>query len=415
MARALLNWGTRLACLSIGAAGLVTCTAMKNAVEPDQPGSFYEPPAPLPAGPPGTIVRSQPIPHAPDGSKAYKILYKSRNIHGGDVVVSAVVIVPNAPAPPEGRHVVAWAHPTTGIARRCAPSIQSDPFSSIHGTDLFIKNNIVVVATDYEGLGAPGPHPFLVGKSEAQNVLDSVRAVASQDDWHARKDFIVWGHSQGGQAAFFTGSLQTSYAPELKLSGIAVAAPATNLTALFEADEEKISGQGLLLYALDSWSQVYGAPAESILTPKAAEAMEVVATDCIETMDQILVFAFDLRSIGDKATIKDPTRIDPWEGLLEQNSTRVKGIDVPVFIAQGTADQIVVPEVTRAYSQRLCAAGVTVNLKMYEGATHAPMGKKAVPAVSEWVNARFGGKAAPSTCRPSEQGARERAVPAVPK
>ncbi len=400
MARALFNWGKRLACVALGASGLVTCTAMKNAVEPDQPGSFYDPPTPLPSGPPGTIVRSQPIPHAPDGSKAYKILYKSRNIHDGDVVVSAVVIVPDAPAPPEGRHVVAWAHPTTGIARRCAPSILSDPFESIHGTDLFIKNNIVVVATDYEGLGAPGPHPFLVGKSEAQNVLDSVRAVASKKDWHARKDFIVWGHSQGGQAAFFTGSLQASYAPDLKLSGITVAAPATNLTALFEADEEKISGQGLLLYALDSWSQIYGAPAASILTPKAKEAMKVVAKDCIETMDQALVFGFDLRSVGDKATTKDPTRVEPWEGLLKKNSTGVKDINVPVFIAQGTADQIVVPEVTRAYSQRLCGAGVTVELKMYEGATHAPMAKKAAPAVSDWVNDRFDGKAAPSTCRP---------------
>ncbi len=32
------------------------------------------------------------------------------------------------------------------------------------------------VATDYEGLGTPGVHPYLVGLSEARGVLDIVRA-----------------------------------------------------------------------------------------------------------------------------------------------------------------------------------------------------------------------------------------------
>ena len=34
----------------------------------------------------------------------------------------------------------------------------------------------VVAATDYEGLGTPGLHPFLVGESEGRSVLDAARA-----------------------------------------------------------------------------------------------------------------------------------------------------------------------------------------------------------------------------------------------
>jgi pimeloyl-ACP methyl ester carboxylesterase len=398
MTGARVNWGTKVVFVALCAGGLSTCTAIKNAVEPSQPGAFYTPPTPLPAGPPGTILRSEPVKHPPTGALAYKILYKSLNIHGGEVAVSAIVIVPNSPAPPEGRPVVAWAHPTTGIARRCAPSIRPDPFRSIEGTDLFIKNNIVVVATDYEGLGTPGPHPFLVGVSEGQNVLDLVRAVAGNDDWHARKEFVVWGHSQGGQAAFFTGPLRATYAPELDLAGIAAAAPATNLRALFDADKSKLSGKGLLLYAIDSWSQIYDVPTTSILTPNSTKVMKVIADDCIESTDQFIFFGLDLEKLDGPVTTGDPAKTEPWKGLLEKNSTGVKGIDVPVFIAQGTKDNVVVPDVTKAYAKRLCEAGVTVELKMYEGIGHVPMGKDAAPAVSDWVNDRFAGKPAPSTC-----------------
>ena len=34
----------------------------------------------------------------------------------------------------------------------------------------------VGVTSDYVGLGTAGPHPYLVGPSEARNVLDSLRA-----------------------------------------------------------------------------------------------------------------------------------------------------------------------------------------------------------------------------------------------
>ncbi len=77
----------------------------------------------------------------------------------------------------------------------------------------------VVVATDYPGLGTPGPHPYLIGESEGRAVLDSVRAARAIEKAHAGKRFVVWGHSQGGHAALFAGELARRYAPELSSSG----------------------------------------------------------------------------------------------------------------------------------------------------------------------------------------------------
>ena len=70
--------------------------------------------------------------------------------------------------------------------------------------------------------------------------MDHVRRDAPRDfpNSGASNRFAVWGHSQGGHAALFTGELAARYAPELKLVGVAAAAPATNLIELFDDDEK---------------------------------------------------------------------------------------------------------------------------------------------------------------------------------
>ena len=45
--------------------------------------------------------------------------------------------------------------------------------------------------------------------------LDSVRAARALPRTGASNRFAVWGHSQGGQAALYTGEIDKSYAPEL--------------------------------------------------------------------------------------------------------------------------------------------------------------------------------------------------------
>src|SRR5271156_2487283 len=69
----------------------------------------------------GALIRSQPMWGAPDGAAAYRILYRSEGLSGGPIAVSGVGIVPDGSPPPEGRPIVAWAHPTTGVVRARPP------------------------------------------------------------------------------------------------------------------------------------------------------------------------------------------------------------------------------------------------------------------------------------------------------
>src|ERR1700754_3176238 len=198
--------------------------------------SFYDAPKSLLAGQPGTLVRQEVIDGAPLGATAYRVLYRSTGMKEEPIFVSGVVIVPQGDPPPEGRPIVAWAHPTTGVTPLCAPSLAIFLFQQIQGLRSFVEHGYVVDATDYPGLGTPETHPYLVGDSEARAVLDSVRVASTMPGSGGGRRFTVWGHSQGGQAALFTGILAKTYAPELTLLGVAAAAPATDLVTLMNDD-----------------------------------------------------------------------------------------------------------------------------------------------------------------------------------
>jgi hypothetical protein len=74
--------------------------------------------------------------------------------------VSGMIVVPPGPTPEDGRPIVAWAHPTTGIIPRCALSLAILHFQQIQGLRNMVERGYIVAATDYRGLGTVGPHPW---------------------------------------------------------------------------------------------------------------------------------------------------------------------------------------------------------------------------------------------------------------
>src|SRR5947208_1260634 len=75
-----------------------------------------------------------------------------------------------------------------------------------------------VVRTDYQGLGTPGIHQYLVGTAEGRSTLDIVRAARKLDSRVSGRTAIA-GHSQGGHAALWGAALAPKWTPELNLRG----------------------------------------------------------------------------------------------------------------------------------------------------------------------------------------------------
>jgi alpha-beta hydrolase superfamily lysophospholipase len=370
-----------------------------SVVAADAQTSFYDASRQEIAGRPGTLIRSEPMSFAPAGAQAYRVLYRSTGMHGEPIAVSGVIIVPPGPAPAGGRPIVAWAHPTTGVVPHCAPSLAIFVFQQMAGLRQLIEQGAVVAATDYPGLGTPGPHPYLVGDSEARAVIDSVRAARNMQGAEAGNSFAVWGHSQGGQASLYTGLIASTYAPELQLVGVAAAAPATSLVTLMGDDFKTSGGKNLTAMTLWSWSRVYGAPINKVVLPEAMPAVDQLANECIESIFDILARRRTERPLEQHfLSVPNIATVEPWRSLAARNTPGALPSSIPLFLAQGTTDDIVRPEVTASYMQRQCRAGSKVRMMWVQGVGHGFVARDSADAAVSWMMDRFAGRPAPSDC-----------------
>jgi alpha-beta hydrolase superfamily lysophospholipase len=259
-----------------------------------------------------------------------------------------------------------------------------------------IPRGYLIVATDYQGLGAPGVHPYLVGVSAARSVLDSVRAARELVGTDASNRYVVWGHSQGGHAALWTGELSHQYAPELKLEGVAAAAPASDLTALLDADLLTDGGKILTSMALVSWSKVFNLPIESVVAdlPNVLTA----AGGCLDSVSGALD-ELSAASRMSKYYLKvDPTEVEPWRGLIIENTPGRRSAGAPVLILQGTSDPLVLPKITRRFVKSMCRNSDTVNYVTLQGVDHGLAARKGASRAVAWITDRFYGKPAQSNC-----------------
>jgi acetyl esterase/lipase len=378
---------------------LVILCMLASADSANAQTAFYRAPPSVVAGAPGTLVRQQVIDGAPLGATTYRVLYRSTGLDDKPILVSGVVIVPPGDPPPGGRPIVAWAHPTSGVVPRCAPSLAIFLFQQIQGLRSFVRDGYVVAATDYPGLGTVGPHPYLVGISEARAVIDSVRVAAGLPGAGGGKKFVVWGHSQGGHAALFTGLIAKSYAPELDLLGVAAAAPATDLATLMNEDIDSVGGKNITAMTLWSWQRVFDARMDKVVDPRAMSAINQLAQECIEGPFDIRIRQRSELPLDQHfLTTQHPSDVEPWHSLLATNSPGPLPPEIPVFLAQGTDDVIIHPDVTKAYAAKLCKAGSKLRLLSMPNIGHGRAAQASTQAVLGWTADRFAGAPAPDDC-----------------
>jgi acetyl esterase/lipase len=273
-------------------------------------------------------------------------------------------------------------------------------FQQIQGSREMVERGYAVAATDYPGLGAGGEtHPYLVGTSEARAVIDSVRAATTFPGVGNSKRYAVWGHSQGGQAALFTGIITRDYATELQLVGVAAAAPATELAVLLGDDINTSGGKNLTAMTLWSWQRVYKAPMTEVVEPAAIPVVNQLAEDCMESVADMIARQEPSKELMQSfLKVKNPADVEPWRALLAHNTPGPVPREFPVFLAQGVIDTLVRPEVTQNYMQKLCASGSRVRMMVMPNVNHGWAGRDSASAAIAWIGDRFAGLPAPSDC-----------------
>jgi alpha-beta hydrolase superfamily lysophospholipase len=359
---------------------------------------FYTPPDPLPTIP-GEVIRIEPLDVDVAGGSAFRMLYISQRPDGTPAASGAMVFLPDLPAPPDGRPVVAWAHGTVGMGDACAPSRSTNPLADTDGwLEQMLALGWVVTATDYVGLGTPGPELYLVKEAEVRDVVNSVRAVSNLPEARAGNRYVVWGHSQGGHSSLWSGHLAAELAPELELLGVAAAAPAAELTDIMGAQWNTTIGWGIGPEVLISWPWVDSRlSADQVATTAGLRTYEQIANDC--TYDkQLLLEILALRSAGQEFFRVDPITVKEWADFARAQIPPPLPPDMPVFLAQGTADEVVLAWPNAKLQEQWCAAGSTITALWMGGVGHLAAATTAGPSAVAWIADRFAGRPAGRTC-----------------
>ena len=353
--------------------------------------AFYKPPAKL-TGRHGDVVWSRTIRGSlAKASRTTLVLFRSTALDGKPIAVSGTFSVPKGKPPKGGWPVISWAHGTTGIADRCAPSrAPNDAYTSYVAPQLnaWLSRGYAVARTDYEGLGTPGAHPYLIGHSEARSVIDIVRAARKLDP-RISKRWIAAGHSQGGQAALFAASDGPSWAPDLRLLGVAAFAPASHLGTQARAIDALTKPSGLSAIAALILRGASTASADikpnELLTDRALALYPQVDQLCESALGASSSFG----GLAPSELLRQGADMTALLKVLDAENPDLP-IKVPVLLLQGLADNTVLSFFSDDLRKELAARGVTVDYRTYPGVDHGSIVAKSVSAANTFFRKRFG-------------------------
>lgn len=390
-----------------------------------------------PVGKPlGMVLASEPVPSAVPGSKAWRIAYVSRDPAGRRTVVTGLIAVPDGAAPAEGRPLLAWAHGTTGTARRCGPSQDARPAQPLNQVLLpsgttwsdvglpamatFLRKGYVIVATDYQGLGGPGKHQYAQPVSNGMDVINSLRAARDFKPAAAGKQAVVYGWSQGGGATIGAAGL-TTYAESsdavapIDILGFVAMAPEDigiempgNITTEAEAVKaiqafNKQMGDNVFNFTHLSmlyWGLAAAEPNLQLGDIFSANAIEkingIMARKCIHELSASFSY-----SDGDdyNSMLKTvPLNALAWVNAIKGLSPSLKPL-APVVIYWGNQDTVVPPVMHKLYFEAACERGAVMSrIELPGNNTHFTTPSAAEPLYVPWIADRFAGKPVANGC-----------------
>lgn len=359
--------------------------------------AFYTAPKPLPAVPPGTLIRSEPgkTYRLPAGVTATRIAYLSRSASDEPVMTTAVVLVPYGDSPKGGWPVIAWAHGTAGVARGCAPSLMKDLYYEWEGLFEYPLLGYAVVATDYAGLGSEGPHQYMSIAAQAHDVIYSIPAArAAVPALGAR--WVAVGHSQGGAAVLEVSAL-VRQTPDPGFLGTVSLAPPTDLFAMWhESTDANSAATGYLgIIALGIKAADPSFDVKDMLGQATLAKLPLIRDEaCLDAAGGLLADA-----PADQLLVKGWADNPAVVRFARSNRPDQAPGYGPIYLLQGAADETIPARFTRKAAANLCRQGDVVEYKAYPGLDHDPLVYGSLRDQIAWIAARFAGAPARSTCK----------------
>ena len=403
------HWLVVKICALSAAAGLVMTGCMSPPPEmqhnevvvtttfPDHPGPQAAPGAVYPqlgGTEPGSLLSMTPFDLIDPritvtGATAWRIRYVSTSAKDEPVEVTGVAFLPTGKPPEGGWQVVAFNHGNTGIDSDCGPSLYDDLLNQWIPISVLLLHGFAVVASDYEGLGGEGVHPFLNATVMGRNVIDAVRAAR-----HLNPDvgnrWAAFGGSLGGLATWAANEeAATPYGDGLELVGAAAWVPVVNVSGLpAKAQAGTLTHDQLHMYFL------------AIMGLKRSTHPDIdlnlyIHGSLYENRDVLLVCngpgvqkALEVLNSADPDDLKPstPAAEEQMKQWLAELAVPKRKAAAPMLVIYGSDDRLVDQPWIETALQQSCAMGSTIEWILRPGEAHGDIdASMAFP----WVRSRF--------------------------
>jgi pimeloyl-ACP methyl ester carboxylesterase len=344
----------------------------------------------------GDVVTSRAI-SAPGFfyANVWSITYRSTSATGAAITVSGTVIVPkgaNASTP-----VVAYAPGTHGLRDQCAPSRHLEAGDETEGLLIhqYATRGFAVVVTDYEGIGTPGEHSYMAGRSEGNVTLDAVRAALKLPGTglSATTKVAIVGYSQGGHSAGWAAQLAPAYAPQLNIVAYAVGAPPADLRVVADHNDGGANA-GLVLAAGYGMDVAYP---ELDITPYLNAAGQSAINDIKDDCTDELQTKYSGKSMADYTT-EDVLARPEWGARVDQQKLGGTTPRAPVLLYHSNGDEILPVQVSVALRSAWCGGGGNVTFWQTNTGQHFTTAALMSPSVTGWVADRLAGRTVTGNC-----------------
>jgi hypothetical protein len=341
------------------------------------------------------VIRSEPIdayllPGLRLRAHAWRILYRSTGATGEPTAVSGTVLVPRGKARAD-RPLIGYAIGTHGIGDSAAPS-RLLPRGLEWEAGLMamaLARGWVLAITDYQGLGTPGDHAYMVGRALGPNILDSMRAArfVAPDSLPADGPGAIMGYSEGGAAAAWAAQLQPTYAPDVPLTAVVAGAAAANV----EVAGPTLDGtffSFFIAYGGIGYAAAYPElDLDSYLTPMARKRIAAMRES---TILQTMVSGPRFMRSSDM-TQPNVLERPEWRRRLRENRLGMIAPDTPVLLHHARRDQIVSFAQSLSLRDDWQRLGADVRLYVTKGGVDHISGAVAgTPVALDWLSRRLG-------------------------
>ncbi|MEV0248876.1 lipase family protein [Nocardia sp. NPDC050712] len=360
------------------------------------PDPFFAAPGNLADLAPGDVVRTRRLDTGLYvGTTIWHVAFRSTNSAGNPIMAVTTVLIPAGVTNPP---LVSYQALINSLGTKCNPSysLLNEETLDAWGAVLPLGRGWAIALPDYLGPTVA----YGAARLSGMVTLDSVKALQRAPELGlGASQVALAGYSGGGMASAWAAALQPSYAPDLKLAGVAAGG--------IPADLEELAlglgfgfhpGFGLAFAAAMGLEREYPErlPISDQLNDTGLWFREITHDEC----RRFLLLHGAVRNAEQLAATKSLMDSPDARAVLRENSLRYfEGVpQAPTLIWQGVFDELTPFETVAGIAARYCRAGAPITFSPYPIAEHMTTAVAGLAEAWTFLEARFRGEPAPTRC-----------------